>query len=79
MKSTDQPTQPDAAPTPSDAGNDQRAPIEPPAQPGDKPVEVAKPVAVPVFQSVDEGKKELDAHPARTSTLTDQGHLVREQ
>lgn len=50
----------------------------PPAQDGDKPDEMAKPVAQPKLQSLDEGKAELDKNPARTSTLTDAGHLVRE-
>lgn len=50
----------------------------PPAQAGDKPDEVAKPVAQPVLQSVDAGKAELAENPARGSTLTEAGHLVRE-
>lgn len=50
----------------------------PDAQPGDEKVEVAKPVAKPKLQSLEEGRKELDANPARASTLTSSGHLVRE-
>lgn len=70
-------------------GNDQKAseakplppegrPKSPPAQEGDKPDEMAKPVAQPKLQSLEEGKAELDANPARGSTLTSAGHLVRE-
>lgn len=50
----------------------------PPAQEGDKPAEVAKAEAKPVLPPLDAGKAELDANPARNSTLTKDGHLVRE-
>lgn len=50
----------------------------PPAQEGDPKVEVAKAEAKPVLKSLDEGKADLDAHPERTSVLTEAGHLVRE-
>lgn len=53
-------------------------PKTPPAQPGDPVVEVAKPEAKPVLQSLEAGKAELDANPARGSVLTEAGHLVRE-
>lgn len=52
-------------------------PKTPPAQTGDPVVEVAKPEAKPVLQSLEEGKAELDANPGRASVLTDQGHLTR--
>lgn len=52
-------------------------PKTPPSQPGDPVPEVAKPVAQPKLQSLDEGKAELDANPGRHSVLTDQGHLTR--
>lgn len=52
-------------------------PKTPPAQTGDPVVEVAKPEAKPVLQSLEQGKADLDANPGRASVLTDQGHLTR--
>lgn len=52
-------------------------PGAPPAQagdPGETHVAEAKPVLLP---TVEAGQAELDANPARSSVLTDAGHLVR--
>lgn len=77
---------PAAADAPPDKGADAPAPAaadapavpEPAAQAGDPEPEVARPVAQPVFQSIEEGRGELDANPGRTSVLTNVGVLVRE-
>lgn len=54
------------------------APKVPGRQRGDPKAEIATPSAKPVLQSEDSGRAELAKHPARTSVLTDKGHLVRE-
>lgn len=67
-------------------GDDQKAktlppegrPKTPPAQDGDKPDEMAKPVAQPKLQTIEQGKAELAENPERASVLTEAGHLVRE-
>lgn len=53
-------------------------PKTPPAQEGDKPDEMAKPVAQPKLQTLEQGKAELAENPERASVLTEAGHLVRE-
>lgn len=52
---------------------------EPPAQAGDEQVETRVAKAEPVIaKTLEQGKAELDANPARTSVQTAEGVLVRE-